>query len=226
MKTNLIHKEEVTLDAGDQKVIGDLAIPENARSIVVFCHGINSSRHSPRNVPVADLLNRNGIATLLVSIEKIDEDLFLKGSNLELLTKRFVHLTKYIMEDKRTASLSIGYFGSGTGAAVALAASTKLPGVVKAVVCRNGRPEAATDLFKSVKSPVLLLCAEKDKEGIALNEMALEHLTSPCEMRVIRNASQLFEEHGKIGEVANLATDWYRKFLNPVGNRLTAGVNG
>ncbi len=215
MKTNLIDKQEITYQAGDQTITGDLVIPANAKAIVIFCHGINSSRHSPRNIPAADLLNHSGIATLLISIEKIDEDLFLKGSNLHVLSNRFADITRAVLSDSRTEKLSIGYFGSGTGAAVVLAASTKFQHEVKAIVCRGGRPEEAVALLDQVKAVTLLICGENDKEGIALNEMTKDHLKVSCELKIIPGASRLFEERGKLGEAAQLALDWYYKHLLP-----------
>lgn len=215
MKTNLIDKQEITFKVGDQTITGDLVIPANAEAIVIFCHGINSSRHSPRNIPAADLFNRSGLATLLISIEKIDEDLFLKGSNLKVLADRFGEVTKAVMSDSRTGKLSIGYYGSGTGAAVVMAAATKFGHDVKAIVCRGGRPEEAVALIDQVKAPALLICGEYDKEGIALNEMAIERLKIPCELKVIPGASRLFEERGKLGEAAQCALDWFTKFLLP-----------
>ena len=43
----------VTLPAGDAALTGDLALPPDARAVVLFAHGSGSSRHSPRNREVA-----------------------------------------------------------------------------------------------------------------------------------------------------------------------------
>ena len=55
---------EVTLDADQQRLAGTLTVPEPAHGIVVFAHGSGSSRHSPRNIRVADVLHGAGMATL------------------------------------------------------------------------------------------------------------------------------------------------------------------
>ena len=49
-------------------VAGHLTIPEHATGIVVFAQGSGSSRHSPRNRDVAEVLNRAGLVTLLFDL--------------------------------------------------------------------------------------------------------------------------------------------------------------
>jgi putative phosphoribosyl transferase len=44
-----------------------LSLPEGARGIVLFAHGSGSSRRSPRNCHVAQLLNQANLATLLAA---------------------------------------------------------------------------------------------------------------------------------------------------------------
>ena len=60
--------EHVVVDARDAQLPGDLAVPAPAAGLVIFAHGSDSSRHSPRNKYVADVLNRAGIATLLFDL--------------------------------------------------------------------------------------------------------------------------------------------------------------
>src|SRR5882672_10122754 len=49
-------------------VAGHLMIPKQSTGIVVFAHGSGSSRHSPRNRYVADVLNETGLATVLFDL--------------------------------------------------------------------------------------------------------------------------------------------------------------
>lgn len=213
MKHKIILKKELSFKTGSDIVKGNLVCPDQAKGLVIFCHGINSSRHSPRNRHLAAIFNRYGIATLLVSLEKVDEDLYSKGSNLEELANRAVEITMAVRKENKIKNLPIGFFASGTGAAVALAASTQLHNVVKTIVCRDARPEAAIEILAEVKVPVLLLCAEKDEEGLAINEMAKGYLKAPCKLEVISEASYLFEEDGKLDEVAEIAIKWFRTHM-------------
>src|SRR6267378_561978 len=53
---------------------GDLVVPDPARGFVLFAHGSGSSRHSPRNRHVAQVLQQAGLATLLMDLLTIDEE--------------------------------------------------------------------------------------------------------------------------------------------------------
>ena len=64
-----------------------------------------------------------------------------------------------------------------------------------------------------VKTPVLLITGSLDDEVTELNQQALERLKCKRELVVIEGATHLFEEPGKLQEVAGLAGEWFRKHL-------------
>lgn len=70
-----VRDEEVEVAAGSVSLAGHLTIPEHPVGIVVFAHGSGSSRHSPRNRYVAEVLNRAALATLLFDLLIPDEKL-------------------------------------------------------------------------------------------------------------------------------------------------------
>ncbi len=53
---------------------GNLSLPEHPRGVVLFAHGSGSSRHSPRNQFVANVLHKAGFATLLIDLLTADEE--------------------------------------------------------------------------------------------------------------------------------------------------------
>jgi pimeloyl-ACP methyl ester carboxylesterase len=60
---------DVRIPIGEGLVLdGSLRVPDGAATTVVFAHGSGSSRHSPRNRYVADVLDRAGYATLLFDL--------------------------------------------------------------------------------------------------------------------------------------------------------------
>src|SRR5947208_12795698 len=69
-----ISEQLVTLTADSASLEGNLALPPEARGIVLFAHGSGSSRHSPRNRYVARELNDAGLATLLIDLLKAEEE--------------------------------------------------------------------------------------------------------------------------------------------------------
>lgn len=193
---------------------GRLVIPEDAKSIVVFVHGAGSSRFSPRNVFVANVLQKEKIATLLFDLltEKEDE-IYENRFNIELLTQRLMLVINWIKKQEVNRNLKTGFFGASTGAAAALKAAAFLGKEVDAVVSRGGRPDLAMDVLKKVVSPTLLIVGGNDFGVIELNQKALANLKSIKKLEIVPNASHLFEEPGALEKVAELARDWFKKYL-------------
>lgn len=207
-------QEEVFIPVGSVMVKGHLGLPEKADSIVIFSHGSGSSRFSPRNKYVAEVLNDQHIATLLVDLLTPEEDLhYAARFNINLLTQRLVGVSKWIAEQPVFKNFQIGYFGASTGAASALRAAAILEKKVKAVVSRGGRPDLAMQVLPFIKAPTLLLIGSLDDLVIELNQQAYDQLQCKKEMMIVEGASHLFEEPGKLQEVAVLAADWFKKYL-------------
>ena len=64
----------VHINAGPVTLEGNLTIPGGAEGVVLFAHGSGSSRHSPRNRYVAEVLNQARLATLLIDLLTADEE--------------------------------------------------------------------------------------------------------------------------------------------------------
>lgn len=210
-------KEEVNITAGDVQLKGDLVIPLDAEAIVVFSHGSGSSRKSTRNRYVAEKLQEKGLATLLFDLLTVHEDQdYSQRFDIELLTKRLIMVTDWLATDNRTAGLDIGYFGASTGAAATLEAAAQLGDRIKAIVSRGGRPDLAAHELPLVKAPTLLIVGSLDYEVIQLNELAFNLLRCKKELKIVEDATHLFEEPGKLEEVAKIAQDWFHKHLQSV----------
>ena len=65
-----IEHAPVTVAVDSVRLEGDLSVPTASKGAVLFAHGSGSSRHSPRNRYVADVLNEGGLATLLIAVRK------------------------------------------------------------------------------------------------------------------------------------------------------------
>lgn len=207
-------KEEIQIPVDEIILTGDLSIPAQAKGIVVFAHGSGSSRHSSRNQQVAQTLQQAGFATLLFDLLTVEEDRdFNKRFDIDLLTERLVKVTDWLEAEERTADLSVGYFGASTGAAATLKAAAQLKDLIKAVVSRGGRPDLAEPLLPQVISPTLLIVGSLDHQVIELNQKAYESLRSEREIRIVEGATHLFEEPGKLEEVAAMAVEWFNKYL-------------
>jgi pimeloyl-ACP methyl ester carboxylesterase len=60
-----------------------------------------------------------------------------------------------------------------------------------------------------VKAPVLLIVGGEDRVVIDMNREAMRYISSVTRLEIVPGASHLFEEPGKLGEVARLATAWF-----------------
>lgn len=217
-----IDRREVSIELDGVSLEGSLAIPEAATGIVLFAHGSGSSRHSPRNQYVAQVLQSHEIGTLLFDLlthkeESIDQFSGELRFDIPLLAKRLGCATRWIMSTPLTKDLRVGYFGASTGAGAALVAAAELPGVVSAVVSRGGRPDLAGSALSMVRAATLLIVGGDDEPVITMNRDALEKLKcSDKKLVIVPGATHLFEESGTLEQVARLAAEWFAQHFTPV----------
>lgn len=208
----------VVIPCGHAYLNGFLHIPRLAQSLVLFVHGSGSSRLSVRNQFVAAALNAQNHATLLFDLltseeEAIDNMTREFRFDISLLASRLRHATQWCLDELRSFNLSIGYFGASTGGAAALVAASQEHKTVKAVVSRGGRPDLAGSALGHVTAPTLLIVGGKDELVIQLNQSALSKMTCIKKIEIIPGATHLFEEPGKLDEVARLTHDWFNNYL-------------
>jgi putative phosphoribosyl transferase len=209
--TQLVHisADSVTLE-------GMLAIPVGAPGVVLFAHGSGSSRHSPRNTFVAQVLQRAGLGTLLIDLLSPEEDVSYETRfDIHLLAERLTAATQWLRAQPPTKDLGIGYFGASTGAAAALQAAAALGPAIRAVVSRGGRPDLAWAALERVLAPTLLIVGGRDDVVIELNQRAYERLHADKQLVIVPGATHLFEEPGALPEVARLAAEWFTRYLPP-----------
>jgi len=209
-------KKELNIPIEGVTLKGDLRVPDDAKGLVIFSHGSGSSRKSPRNRFVASTLESNGLSTLLFDLLTPEEDLhYEQRFDIDLLTKRLIEVSDWVRKQSYYSKWGVGYFGASTGAASALNAAASIgPKIVKAVVCRGGRPDMAmTEALKTLKSPTLLVVGGLDTEVIKLNRQAYEKMNCIREFTIIPGATHLFEEPGKLEQVTRHANEWFQKYL-------------
>lgn len=193
---------------------GSLSVPPGATGIVLFAHGSGSSRLSPRNAFVGQVLGSSGIATMLFDLLTEEEDRTYENRfDIDLLTERLLSTTEWLKKQPRLQHLTIGYFGASTGAAAALKAAAALGPDIRAVVSRGGRPDLAGPDLPHVQAPTLLIVGGNDHVVIELNKEACNKLQTTKELQIVPGATHLFEEPGALEEVARLAARWFERFL-------------
>lgn len=197
---------------------GNLTLPKGATGLVVFAHGSGSSRNSPRNLYVSNALNEQGIGTLLIDLltpreAEIDRESFSLRFDLPLFAERLVRIFDWACFDPYTRHLKLGLFGASTGAGAAVMVAAMRPNRVAAIVSCGGRLDLAEGILCEVQSPCLLIVGEHDNLVQGLNQRALQQLPATAEMKIVPNATHLFEEPGALEQVARLSEQWFHRYL-------------
>lgn len=202
--------EQVQVSAGEVELPGRLTVPPDAIGMVVFVHGSGSSRHSPRNRYVAEVLNRARLGTLLFDLltpaEEADRE---QVFDIALLAGRLVEVTDWVRGLGAIGDLPLGYFGASTGAAAALRAAAVHGAGTAAVVSRGGRPDLAGSALEAVQAPTLLIVGGQDPVVLDLNHRAQTAMSCESAVAVVPGATHLFPEPGALEEVAELARNWF-----------------
>ncbi|MGC9318729.1 MAG: dienelactone hydrolase family protein [Armatimonadota bacterium] len=206
---------EIQTDAGP--TYGNLAVPEQPDGVVLFAHGSGSGRHSPRNNFVAEVLREAGFATLLMDLlteqeERVDMVTREHRFDIDLLGGRLVTATRWLREEAEVGGLDVGFFGSSTGAAAAMVGAVQVDDI-RAIVSRGGRVDLAGDAIGQLRTPILLIVGGNDVQVLELNRQTMEKIPAETELEVVAGAGHLFEEPGKLEEVANLAADFFSRHL-------------
>jgi putative phosphoribosyl transferase len=220
-----VQEQLVSIPAGSVQLEGTLAVPKGAEGIVLFAHGSGSSRFSPRNRYVAEVLQDATLATLLIDLltseeEKIDRQTKQHRFDIALLAERLIAATDWLIQQPNTKHLGIGYFGASTGAGAALVAAAQRPNIVQAIVSRGGRPDLAGTVLNQVRAPTLLIAGGYDFLVIMTNRDAMAQILGEKRLEVVPKATHLFEEPGALEEVARLASWWFKQHLAPASSRV------
>lgn len=195
---------------------GELALMASPMGLVVFAHGSGSSRASPRNRHVADVLHQHRLSTLLFDLLTDDEaEQRANVFDITLLSQRVIAALDWLGQRRETASCPIGLFGASTGAAAALCAAAARPAQVTAVVSRGGRPDLASEALPRVRAATLLIVGGDDRDVLRLNRQALAALRCEKRLEVVPGATHLFEEPGALDIVAQLAGAWFADHVEP-----------
>ncbi|WP_202615361.1 alpha/beta hydrolase [Algoriphagus kandeliae] len=210
-------KEILKIRLADVMVEGELAIPDQPKALVLFAHGSGSGRFSPRNNFIAQFFNKNEIATFLLDLSTpLEKE---KGEfNISRFADRLVELTKSLLAKPSLSKLPVFFFGGSTGAAIAVTAATKLKPLIYGIISRGGRLDYAVDYIPEVSCPMLWIVGSLDQEVLRLNKACYKHFPEGNDLKILSGAGHLFEEPGKLEQVAEESKDWIFKVLQGRAN--------
>ena len=209
-----------TLVDAQQVKVGALGLPgewtavPQAVGVVVFAHGSGSSRRSPRNRFVAEVMQEYRLSTLLFDLLTDTEGRErCNAFDIDLLARRLGEALDWLRLCDELRPRRIGIFGPSTGPAPALHAAAHRPAWVGAVVARGGRPDLASDELPRVQAPTLLIAGGADHVVLGLNRGAARLLSCPHHLEIVPGATHLFEEPGALETVAHLAGESFATHL-------------
>ena len=170
-----MESKEIEIRLGEKILLGNLAIDEKAKGIVLFAHGSGSGRFSPRNNFVALQMQKKGMATLLMDLltkeeEAIDELTRELRFDVEMLGNRLVEVKKWLEKREETKHLSIGYFGASTGAAAALT-PVQTPSRI-ATIADDPIRSSVLGILVTI-SPITGRCVRKDTPKLPVNILTM-----------------------------------------------------
>jgi predicted phosphoribosyltransferase/dienelactone hydrolase len=207
-------EDQVAVPCDGAVLRGTLSSPALPRGLVVFAHGSGSSHQSVRNRLVASRLVTAGFATGLVDLlTEAEAGDRANVFDIEKLTDRLLVITRWLQQQTALDRLALGYFGASTGAAAALRATARLGDRVGAVVSRGGRPDLAESVLQEVRAPTLLIVGGADPVVLDLNKRVLSEFRCVTDLSVIPDATHLFAEPDALESVADLAAQWFGKYL-------------
>lgn len=217
--TPAIQTHQVKIRDGSTELMGDLAIPANAKGVIVLAHGSGSHRYSRFNGYIAQQLHQIALATLLINLLTPDEAAADMRSqhyrfDVRLLSLRLARATEWLLQNRDTHGLKIGYFCANAESAAALVAAANQPDRVHAIVSRSGRVDLAGSAVSSVMVPTLLLVGGDDFACIGMNQDAFAQLQGVKQMEIIPGATHLFEEPETLEQAIRLAIRWFMQYVS------------
>ncbi|MFF9310320.1 MULTISPECIES: dienelactone hydrolase family protein [unclassified Streptomyces] len=205
--------DTVSMPADRVTLEGDLSVPESAEAVVLIPHDVDTSRRDPHSQAIATRLRAAGWGTLLVDLlsEREDRGGTERGEQVfdtGLLARRLVAAVDWVGAQPDTRTLPIVLFGCGTQAASVLEAAAELPDRVLTVVLWGGLPDPTADTVRRLRVPVLFVAGGREPGVLRLTEKAARRLHAPHEVRVVPEATHLFQGTDVLDQVTAIADEW------------------
>ena len=216
----------VKIPAGSVELEATLQVPSRLRGVLLLADAGLAGPSGPTASAawdrghrfLASAWNEASFATLHVGLladgERDEAVASRVRFDVALLASRLAAATDFLSTLRQVADLPVGYFGAGTGAAVALHCAASRSDV-RAVVSRSGRLDLAMTRLDQVKAPTLLLVAGSDEAVQRVNRQAASTLRCTKELVTIHGAGHLFEEAGAMAQAASVATVFFARHLAP-----------
>lgn len=196
------------------KLAGNLLAPQGKGPFptVVFSHGFDSSKDSPRSVPLAMELETKGIASFLIDFTGHgDSEGSKEQSTIEQQTDDLHRALDFVQTLPEADPNWMALHGSSSGCLVALNLCLTDSRPVTAVL----RAPRTDDFFPKVKEqaaklklPLYFVQGEHDPL-LPETEDFFNRLETESELVVIPAADHLFSDPASLNEVIELSVNWF-----------------
>jgi putative phosphoribosyl transferase len=186
--------------------------------LVVFVHGLGSSKESPRNVVIANHLVDAGIASLLFDLSGHGDSSDDPAGGIEAFVADLEAVFRWADEQDEVNKDLIGVAGSSMGATVAVAAVIAGRVHPHAMVLRA--PPVQVSDFRRIQVPSLVLIGSQDplRRSVEEGVRGCPDLT----LSVVQGAGHLFEEPGTLRQALDRTVDWFlSRFFSPAVRETT-----
>lgn len=195
---------EIAIPVDERELAATLHRPAEPAGVVLFVHGTGVDRHDARDLRLAAGLEKVGLAALQPDL--LDPRQACDPCNaldVELQCGRLLQALDWLERQPWAAGLPLGLFGGGIGAGVVLLAAASRPERIRALVCRDGRPDSALFRVPAVTAPTLLLVERDDWPY----RQVYDALPGPKELVVIPRLGRA------AGAVGRHAQRWFTRYL-------------
>jgi putative phosphoribosyl transferase len=206
-----------------------LETPVYPKGTVIFVHGLGSGRSNPRNCEIASDIRARGFATLLVDLLNENEANELKNFlDPHVMSARVLSCVEWCLSEPALRDLPVGLFGMSHGADAALQIAAEKRDLIAAIVLRNGRPDAAIKILKTVRSPTLFIVDQADQAIAPENFAAFSMMTCKKKMITVKAPASVELQARPLELIASHAASWFESYLKHSTRRSapTLGARG
>ena len=182
------------------------------RPVVIFAHGLNSSKDSPGNLYIAGTLAEKGFCCFLPDltghgesegeISDIDVDQFVQDLDASL---------NYIDTRKEIDPMRIGICGSGMGGTAALVKGAT-DGRIRTLALRSTPAKGYYEYAPRVDIPVMIV--QGDADPIMSESLLYENLAGGKKLVLIKGSDHLYSKEEHLKEVSEAIVQWFVEELS------------
>jgi putative phosphoribosyl transferase len=186
---------------------------KESRPVVIFAHGLNSSKDSPRNLYIAEGLVEKGFCCFLPDFTGHGEsEGKISDVNIEQFVQDIDASLNYIDTRKEIDPMRIGICGSSMGGTAALVKGAT-DSRIRALALRSAPAEGYLEYARRVGIPVMIVQGDADPI-MRESRILYEHLAGGKKLVLIKGADHLYSKEEHLEEAREAIVQWFVEELS------------